>query len=149
MNPYQPPHASLDRAVVAPTAFEVPHEVLEPLQQTKPWVTFLAILGFIGTGLIVVVGLGIFAMGGQGQLKGWMGGLYILLGVFYLMPSLLLFRYGSSIGRLTVTRESRDLTDALTRQKSFWRLCGIATLVIMCLYAVAIVLGIAAGISRS
>ena len=146
VDPYQPPSVSLDGGSSSSSSGEVGHDVLSPLQQTKPWVTFLAICGFVATGLIVLVGLIMLAVGGFAKgVPAAFGLVYVLLGALYVFPSLFLFRYGAAISRLLSTRDTRDLAAALTRQKSFWRLVGIATLVILCLYVLILVVGVVAG----
>ena len=71
----------------------------------------------------------------------------MLLGVLYFFPSYFLVRYGSAIRRLVVGGGMPALSDALTRQKSFWRLSGIMALVLMSVYAVGIIVAIVVGVS--
>ena len=148
-NPYQPPQA-LDvpygsfSASGADTA--VPPPILEAMRQTRPWVIFLAILGFIGTGLMILGGLVVMAMGGFGKLPGAFGLIYVVLALIYVAPSLYLFRYGTGIGRLLERGGIDGLTHALVCQKSFWRLVGIMTLVVIGLYVLIFVGGMAAAL---
>jgi hypothetical protein len=79
--------------------------------------------------------------------------IYFVFGAFQVVPSALLFRFGSAIGNYTVTGATQEgLAAALQRQASFWRFTGIATLVIIGLYFVlifvAVAVGVAAGLSR-
>src|SRR5262249_18878408 len=90
LNPYRPPlsHDGGDTPV--------PPAITQLLRQTKPWVTFLAILGFIGAGFMALVGVAVVAIGSSLGPKGlpWPFGLiYILGSVLYLFPSLFLLRY--------------------------------------------------------
>jgi hypothetical protein len=60
--PFPPPQA--DRQYVPPGAsFQaaVPSEVVEALRQTKPWARLLAVLGFIGIGLMILASLAMLA----------------------------------------------------------------------------------------
>jgi hypothetical protein len=151
-DPYQPPVSDLGRGAGMSAAGRegtVPPAVVELLRQTKPWVTFLAIMGFIGAGLIGLAGLAVMAFGAAMGPKGlpWPFGLvYILLAVFDIFPSLFLFRYGASIRRLLEGGGVDALTDAIARQKSFWRLVGITTVVILGIYGLVIVGGIVVGV---
>jgi hypothetical protein len=144
-DPYRAPVADLGgvRSDSAVGNAAVPSEVVELLRQTKPWVTFLAVLGFIATGLMVLGGLIITAAGGLGGQKGSfpaaLGLLYVGLGIFYVFPSLFLLRYGNAIRELTVGGGVPALTEAIKQQKSFWRLVGIMTVVMMCIYALVLV----------
>jgi len=148
LNPYRPPlsHDGGDTPV--------PPTIVQLLRQTRPWVTFLAILGFIGAGLMCLGGFAVMAIGSLGP-KGlpWpIGFVYILMAGLYIFPSLFLFRYGVAIRELLDRDGMNALTEAIARQKSFWRLVGIATLVILCLYVLlffgAIAFGMFAAAAR-
>jgi hypothetical protein len=144
-DPYRAPVADLGgvRSDSAAGNAAVPSEVIELLRQTKPWVTFLAVLGFIATGLMVLGGLFMTVAGGvagqKGTFPGALGLLYLAFGIIYVFPSLFLMRYGNAIRQLTTGGGVPALTEAIKQQKSFWRLVGIMTVVVMCLYAVALV----------
>jgi hypothetical protein len=150
-NPYAAPMASLDSAMapMATSDGQVPDGAMRALQGTKPWVTFLAILGFVFTGLMILGGLAITATGtmsDRNKLGSGIGIVYVFLGALYFAPSFLLLRYGAAIRRLLDGGGTDALTEALVRQKSFWRLIGIATLVILGFYflaMIALVIGIA------
>jgi hypothetical protein len=112
------------------------------LADTKPWVTFLAILGFI------VGGLGLLGMLLQLVLALRLGSMTLMLIVLlmaigpalYLLASYYLLTYGGRIGEFLRSGSTRQLEDALVAQKSFWKLIGIVTAVVLALYLVAIVL---------
>lgn len=115
---------------------------VEMLRQTKPWVRFLSIMGFIGAGMMILGGL---IMGVAGAASGrpemlLLCILYPLLGLLYIFPALFLHRYASRIAEFLLYGQSEHLDSALEAQKSFWRFSGIMTLVILCLYALAIVI---------
>jgi len=127
---------------------------VEALRQTRPWVLFLAILGIIVTGLMLLGGLFMIAGGavavtqasstmgpGGPKAAGFMGGLmtfaavmYLVLAVLYLYPINKLFKYAGAIARLSRSGAVRDLEDALQQQKSFWKFIGIMVIVIFTLY---------------
>jgi len=144
------PYRTDDRAEVSDAAVEM-------LRQTKPWVTFLSVMAFIGSGLMLLGGGAMMLMGaiagGSGNAgalpSAALGAIYIPLAFLYIYPALKLWGFSSAIGRLLGTRASMDLEMALAQQKSFWKFAGIMTIVMMVLYALvfvgAIVVGIAAG----
>jgi hypothetical protein len=143
------PYRSDDRAEVSDAAVEM-------LRQTKPWVTFLSVLAFIGSGLMLLGGAAMMLMGviaggrraGGALPSAALGALYIPLAILYIYPALKLWGFSSAIGRLLGTRSSLDLEMALEQQKSFWKFSGIAAIVMMVLYAFvfvgAIIVGVAA-----
>jgi len=150
-NPYSPPTGGADNfgqmPATDPTGAITP-AVMESLSGTRPWVIFLAILGFILAGLMVLGGLGIMVAGGlSDQLPGALGLVYIFLALFYLFPSLFLIRYGSAIGTLTSGGGVPALEQALAHQRSFWRLVGIMTALLMGLYALIIVIVVVVSIA--
>lgn len=124
---------------------EVGEEVVAILKRTKPWVRFLAVLGFIGLFLLVIGCLAIMALpvGPMGSMPiGPRIGaalVYLLIGLVQFPAVLFLNRYASRIARLASSGSPMDLEDALRAQKSFWKYLGILTLVMMILYALALV----------
>ena len=115
---------------------------MDLLRQTRPWVLFLSILGFIVTGLMVLFGVGFgllgMAGGGGSAVGAGMGLLYIAISAIYFFPALFLWRYGSRIGGLMAGGQVQDLENALEAQKSFWRFTGILMVVVIVLYVVLI-----------
>jgi hypothetical protein len=133
-NPYQSPTTPADQWAGQPDVEAVLYEATQSLAQTKPWVRFLSVLGFLGTGCMVLV----FSIGI------WMGGMaagpievIILLPMcvlFYFIPSLLLWNYASRISEFLTVRDSRTFSAAIAAQKSFWKYLGILVLIIMIMY---------------
>jgi len=127
---------------------------LEMLRLTKPWVRFLGVLGIIGMVLLSLGGVAVAIAGAAMKSNGSMLGLglvYLLMGVLYLPPIIYLNRYANRIGDLLRSEAAEDLEAALTAQKSFWRYAGIVTLCVLCLYAIALLVGVgvaAAGLSH-
>jgi hypothetical protein len=121
---------------------------MELLRQTRPWVLFISILGFILAGLMVIGGLGVFAMemmsGGTG-VPAWLGMAYIAFAAVYLFPSLYLCRYGMRIGSLLARGQVEDLERALESQKSFWRLSGIIVIAVIVVYIAVVAIAVGVG----
>ncbi|WP_306590639.1 DUF4339 domain-containing protein [Geothrix sp. 21YS21S-4] len=118
-------------------------DLVELLRRTKPWARFMAVLGFLAIGAMVLIsciGMAVAiatrkASPGVGMA---VGGVYLLLAGLHLPPVLFLNRYASRIGDLMASGEAADLRGALAAQKSFWRYVGIFTLVMLCLYLATI-----------
>jgi hypothetical protein len=131
---------------------EVTPAILGALRGTRPWVLLFSILGFLGSGLLVLFAL--FLVFGVSFLKSFHGGgfagiglgiLYLLLSCLYIAPSLFLLRYAKSIASLTLSRNMGDLEQALTHQRSFWRFVGILTSIMLCIYAFALIIALIFG----
>jgi len=129
--------------------FQVSENMLDSLKATRPWVKFLAILGFIVCGLMALAALAF--LGGASRMPGPMAGfgpvmgvVYLLLVLLYFFPCLYLYRYAGAIARIPAAGQGA-MEEALARQKSFWKFIGILTAVILGLELLAIVGAIAFG----
>ena len=91
--PGYPPPA---QEVAAPAATTT-NMTVEMLRQTKPWVRFLSIMGFIGAGLMILCGLimGIAGVAGGASEMFLLFIFYPLLGLLYIFPALFLHRYAN------------------------------------------------------
>lgn len=153
-NPYAAPRAAVHGTPMGdPAAAGITPAIVNLLRQTKPWVRLLAVLGFIGTGFLFLASFGMLALGasaGQGLPAGFGIGLmlvYMLMAGIQLPAVLFLNRYASRIGKLVNSNAPEDLESALAAQKSFWRYVGILTLIMLCIYALVIVIMIVVGVA--
>jgi len=140
-NPFQSSFKPEGQPDGSPDVDAVIYEVNHLLAQTKPWVRFLSVLGFIGTGLAVIVFL-VGSVGG-GVAPGPMELIIMVpMGVlFYLVPSILLWRYANRINDFLGAANPASFSTALTAQKSFWKYLGILALIIVAIYGVMFVVG--------
>ena len=119
----------------------ISQRALDMLRQTKPWTRFFSILIFIFVGIIVLVALGMLVMGlamsssRMGFLPALMALVYLGMAALYFMPGLFLTRFCNGVGDLARTNRMSDLERALEAQKSYWKFIGIATIIVMCIYA--------------
>ncbi len=152
MSPYQTPHS-----LVQPEApgNDVSVLVISHLVRTRKWVRLCSVLGFIGSGLMLLAGLAMMisgsAIGSSAAMKGMgygtglffvMGLVYLVFALLYIYPSLRLWQYASSISQLEATSSSFHLETALDKQRSFWKFVGLMISIIIGLYAMAIVFAI-------
>jgi hypothetical protein len=106
------------------------------LRSTRPWVMFLAVLGFIGTAFMVLASLFMFAGAALPLHAKTSPTLYLMFGIVYLLmtlffcliPAILLVRYSSAISRIPLSGQGA-LEDAIASQKTFWKYMGIFTIV--------------------
>jgi uncharacterized protein DUF5362 len=119
-----------------------------PLQRTQPWVRFLAIMGFIGAGFMVLVGLTAGVAGaatGRVETIGLMV-VYPIMAVLYVFPSLFLLRYADRIRSFVASGREQDLVGALDAQRSFWKFAGILTIASIVFGILIGVFGVLAGV---
>jgi len=131
----------------------VSENALASLNATRPWVKFLAIMGFIGIGLMVLAGLVMtFAFSmiptkpGMPQFGPAIGIIYLIFAGIYLMPTLFLYRYSKAIAAIPSAGQGA-LEEALKNQKSFWKFMGIVVLIIVCLELLVLVIALLAGLA--
>ncbi len=140
LNPYQSPATPFGPREGQPDIDTLLYEATQSLTQTKPWVRFLSVLGFVASaGVILAVVAISLAAGGAGAPGPFELIIVIPMFVlFYFIPSLLLWNYASRIAEFQRSRTTLTFSAAIAAQKSFWKYLGILVLVIMCLYAVAL-----------
>jgi hypothetical protein len=155
-NPYAPPQRTgYEGPPIAAREDEaaVPDHVLEKMRMTRPWVLFLAIVGFLASGLIMIVGVGVigaaafFEARGKGPMLIGLGVVYTFMGGFYAVPPFGLARYASSIADLMREPRMDRLATALERQRWFWTVAGIFAAVLIVLAALGFFVGVASSVA--
>jgi len=116
------------------------------LSETGNWTKFLAILGFIFIGLIVVFSLfagTIFAYVSQESGAAIPSGfgiimtiIYLFMGLIYFFPAWYLFKFSRNIKTAVQTKNNENLTEALRNQKSFYKFWGGFTILFLGLYLI-------------
>lgn len=129
-------------------------EIKGYLYETAKWGRFLAIVGFVMVGFMVIVALfaGSFMSMMGGEAFAMMGGafitvLYLAMAAIYFMPCLYLYRFSTKTKTALDLGSSMDLTEAFGNLKSVYKFWGILTAVMLGLYALAIVISIIATVA--
>ena len=122
------------------------NEIISYLKETSSWSYFLSIIGFIGIGLMVVLGLAMSVILGNsamsdidpyGQLgfpQSLLGGVYLVLGLLYFFPVLYLFNFSRKMKNALSSSRTDDFTSAFKNLKSHYKFLGIFTIVIISMY---------------
>ena len=134
-NPYQPHNQPTHSKKVPPLDF-VEHSVV--LRSLANWQTFFAAIGFLFTGLILIFGLlsvvQVFRQGTSALGELVFGVMFLLMAIFfYLLLSLLLLR-AALTARVTVDIGSEELSQFILAQRTFWRYCGVLSIIVFVLY---------------
>lgn len=121
--------------------------VISGIVRTGPWVRFIAVLGFVGAGIMCLAGLIImFAGGAAGDLGlgvGFALGLfYIALAAVYLIPVFPLSRFADEASRLRVAPSTALAARAIEQSRSFWARLGVLTIVGLAFIPIAIIISI-------
>lgn len=126
------------------------------LQKAGQWAYFLGIMGFVGTAFIAIMALfvgTIFTtmatinpmMGAAAGMGGLVTVVYLLIALLNFFFALYLYQFGDRIKKAITYKNTEEITLALSKLKSFFKLCGISAIVILSLYALIFVLAIIGG----
>jgi hypothetical protein len=135
---------------------EFSHDSLRHLEEARKWAMFIAILGFIGVGIMVLVALfSGSAMAFLGDdfvspaLGIGIGILYLLIAVLYFFPVYYLFNFSSKAKKAVKESDSKSLTESMKFLKSHYKFLGIMAIVMLVLYPILIAILVLGGIMSS
>ncbi len=123
------------------------------LAESAKWARFLAILGFIMCGMLVLVGLfmGSFLAGRMSSMNiggstMFSGGIftfvYILIALLYFFPCLYLFHFGSKMRTALRNNDQEILLESFKNLKSCFKFYGILAIIVLGFYAIALIAAI-------
>ena len=122
----------------------------EFLKETAKWTKFLAILGFVGIGLMVLGSLvmlfapsslmsnGDFPFGG----KIFIMLLYLAFAVLYYFPISYLYQFSENTKKAIENNDNNAIRDAFEFLKSHYKFMGILTIILLAFYAIIIFIGL-------
>lgn len=131
-------------------------EMLGYLRDSARWARFLAIVGFIFIGLMIIgalfMGAFMTQLGGYGASAG-IGGFivigYLVLAVVYFFPILYLYRFGTSMRNAMSTHDNILLAESFSNLRKHYNFLGILTAIILVLYGVMILISVVSGVFSS
>jgi|GEM_PF-1664070 len=138
VNPYSQPAATADGPAIGFAGGEVDSISIDMLSRTRLWVRIMSVLFFIWLALILigaVVGLvmGLIAasqVGIAGLLPTLLSTLLSLCMAWLVAyPARKLWGYANSIQGLELSKDKKDLREALDKQRSYWMFTTIMTLI--------------------
>ncbi|WP_291725563.1 DUF5362 family protein [Bernardetia sp.] len=141
--------------------FQVTNAAKSFLATSASWGKFLAIMGFIGTALMILGGIAMmfvgaisnsFSTGTTMNPFGAFGGvgiglLYLFLAIFYFFPALYLYNFSSKTKSAIRNSDSSELEQAFKNLKSMFLFLGVTTIVFIALYVLGIIFAMIAGAS--
>jgi hypothetical protein len=126
------------------------------LSETARWAKFIAVAGFIFSGMIVIFAL--FYMSvlnsrsygryGSSYSSGLAGAMmvYIVIGIVWCVTSVYQFRFASKVQSAIQDSNQEDLDHAFRNLKIYYRICGVITIISLGLSALGLI-GIMASFS--
>lgn len=129
------------------------------LSEAARWAKFLAIVGFIVCGLVVIIGIfagsilssmpGQFSseLGGMGSMGSGLGAMmavvYIAIAILYFFPCLFLFRFANFMKAAIAADDQETLNKSFQNLKVMFRYVGILTIIVLTLYLIVFLIAIA------
>jgi hypothetical protein len=125
------------------------------LSETARWGKFLAIVGFIMCGIIVLAGIALATTLGSvdrtygndlGPSFGRTFGsafivIYILIAILYFFPCLFLLRFSNKMKTALAADNQADLTYSFQNLKVLFRYVGVLMIIVLAFYAIALLFG--------
>ena len=138
-------------------SLDLTQEAIGYLKTTAKWANFLAIIGFIGVGFMVLaalfVGTFMSSMSDFSEISPLIGSgfglamtiLYLIIAALYFFPTLYLYRFATKTKAAIRDYQTHNLTEGLKNLKSSFKFVGIMIAVILGLYALILVFAIVGG----
>ncbi len=129
-----------------PLILQVDEQAKRYLAETAKWAKLLAIVGFVGIAIVVILAIFIgFFMGdlsefspelaGMGGMMGYgISLLYIILAAIYFYPIWKLYQFATLTKQALDTESTELLSNALEAQKSMFKFMGILMIVLLGFY---------------
>lgn len=128
-------------------------EIRGYLLETSKWGKLLAIVGYVGMGILLliglffIVGLSIFSsFSGVGFPMRIMGFIYILISVLYYFPLKYLYNFSIQLKQGLNSTNQLTVTTGFENLKSLFKFMGIFTIVVLSIYALIIIIAVPIGI---
>ena len=128
------------------------------LGEAAKWAKFLAIMGFIFCGLMIVIalfagsiiGAAMSAAGGNMSSmfgSGFITSIYLVIAAIYFFPCLYLFRFASQMQDAIRNHEQNQLQTSFRNLKSCFKFMGILIIIMLCFYVLMIIGGVIFGLT--
>jgi hypothetical protein len=127
---------------------EIEQDTLNHLNTTRKWAMFLAIIGFIFLGLMLIIGLlagtflSAFSTGekGLGIPESLMFIPVLIIGAIYFFPVLFLFRFSKHTSRAIQNLDKLAFKKAIKNLKAYFAYLGILIIVVLTFYILVLVI---------
>ena len=127
---------------------EFDQETLKNLNAIRKWSMFLALLGFIVVGFLLIAGLvaGTFFSFfrsdevGLGVLESLTFILSVIIGAVYFMPVLFLFRFSRQTAKALRSSGQEDFRKAFRNLRAFFTYIGILAIIVILIYIAALLI---------
>lgn len=129
---------------------------LDFLKEIAKWANFLAIIGFIGIGFLILIAIFSGIVFGSlpeevnvyaGLSGGVIASIYLISAGLYFFPVLYLFRFAEKMKLALYRKDDNTLAEALMYLKAHYKFVGITVIVILSLYVLLILITLLGGLA--
>jgi len=125
-------------------------QIKQNLKETAKWANFLAIVGFVMLGLIVIAALFMFGAGatifGGGSVIA-IGFGYLLMAALYFFPTYYLFLFARKIKLGLNSTIQSEVDEGFLNLKKLFKFTGILVVIMLSIYAIIILLAVIGGVA--
>ena len=131
-------------------------EGVKSIDEMRKWSMFLAILGFIGVGLMLLASIfmgtifgALEAFGNETLPRGLGVGIsmmYLVIAIVYFFPVYYLLQFSIKAKRAVQEASNNEFTNAIKNLKSHYKFVGIMTIVVMVVYPILVFALLAGGV---
>lgn len=127
----------------------------EYLLISAKWGKFLSIIGFVGCGIMILIGVFFSSFMASNSMQfsklpfpaAMIGVIYVVIAALMFFPCIFLFKFSVKMKDAILTASQENFEIGLENMKSMFKFYGILTLIVLGFYAVAIVIGIVAAVA--
>lgn len=138
--------------VKADSPMVIDSQIKEHLTEASKWGKFLAILGYIVIGLLMLTGiLMVVIFSSVGKMTdlnfpiGLMSLIYIIIAAIYVIPVNYLYRFSTKMKQGLSTDDSQAVTSGFANLKALFKFVGVFTIIVLALYVLIFLVAIIAG----
>ncbi len=156
--PIQPIEVHAGTAAHPEIQLIVTEDIRSYLYDMAKWTKFLAIVGFIVTGLTAMAAFGAGAfMAVMAKINPLIANIssgvftlyFLIIALLYFYPSLLMYKHSTAANRAVLYGDQLSLSVAVKNLKSFFKFWGILMIVVIALYVLIFLLAIVGGIAAA
>ena len=125
-------------------------EINDYLLEISKWGKFLAIAGFAGMGILVIISIFLMigssflnSFSGHGLPLGAMGAIYFFIALIYFFPVNYLFKFSVLIKKGVFSNDENTITSGFKNLKSLFKFIGIFMIIILSIYVLIIIAALA------
>jgi uncharacterized membrane protein len=132
-----------------PVSLTVTEKTKVALGEASPWIRFLAILGFVGVGVLVLAGILMMIYGGMlgaafgmGFLGPIVGLIYVALAVVVFFPTRMMLRMAGKTKAYKASGAAADLEGFALNARALAVFYGIMTIIMLALVALMVIISV-------